>query len=143
MAKYTYGWTALKGKNTHTHTLWTVVSIVKPKWIHQLCWNRLYSELQMTLKCVGNKLWDISECIPMSPPWGEPKTIIPKQPRAKQEIRTVPVTMAWEASMLKKKPISLLEIFGNKFTKCLMKYFTENSFHGIRWSWTPNIMKTY
>jgi hypothetical protein len=33
-----------------------VVSMVKPKWILQLCWKCFYSELHMTLECRDTKL---------------------------------------------------------------------------------------
>jgi hypothetical protein len=45
-----------------------VVSMVKPKWILQLCWKCFYSGLHMTLECRDTKLWFLSgrDCITMS-----------------------------------------------------------------------------
>jgi hypothetical protein len=38
-----------------------VVSMVKPKWILELCcWKYFYSGLHMTLECRDTKLWPIS-----------------------------------------------------------------------------------
>jgi hypothetical protein len=38
-----------------------VVSMVKPKWILELCcWKCFYSGLHMTLECRDTKLWPVS-----------------------------------------------------------------------------------
>jgi hypothetical protein len=39
-----------------------LISMVKPKWILQLCWKCFYSGLHMTLECRDTKLWPVSGC---------------------------------------------------------------------------------
>jgi hypothetical protein len=48
------------------NTWWSLVSMVKRKWILQLCWKCFYNGRHMTLECGDTKLWPVSGCIPMS-----------------------------------------------------------------------------